>query len=99
MGIMDKAKDMYSLQKKAKAIKKELKNIHVEAEAHGVTVTCDGEQNFVDAKIDESLAGDLTKIAKAFVEANNKAIKKSQMIGAEKMKAVMGDMGGMFGGE
>ena len=28
MGFMDKAKDMYKLQKQAKDIKKQLKNIH-----------------------------------------------------------------------
>lgn len=97
MGFMDKAKDLYKLQKQAKQIKKELKNIHIEAEAGGVTVTCDGEQHFVNVKIDEGLLGDGKKLGKAFVEAANKAIKKSQLIGAEKMKDVMGGMGGMFG--
>jgi len=97
MGFMNKAKDLYKLQKQAKEIKKQLKNIHVEAESDGVTVTIDGEQHFIDVKIDESILGDSKKISKAFVEASNKAIKKSQLIGAEKMKDVMGGLGGMFG--
>jgi DNA-binding YbaB/EbfC family protein len=97
MGFMDQAKDMYKLQKQAKQIKKELKNIHIEAESDGVTVIFDGEQHCKDCQISEALAGDLKRIQKAVVEANNKAIKKSQTIGAEKMKDVMGGMGGMFG--
>ena len=97
MGFMDKAKDLYKLQRQAKQIKSELKNIHVEAESGGVTVTIDGEQHFIDVKVDESIAGDAKKITKGVIEASNKAIKKSQLIGADKMKDVMGGMGGMFG--
>ena len=94
---MDKAKDMYKLQKQAKQIKKQLKNIHVEAETDGVKVTIDGEQNFLDVQIDDSVAGDPKRLSRAFIDAANKAVKKSQQIGAEKMKDVMGGMGGMFG--
>jgi len=97
MGFMDQAKDLYKLQRQAKAIKKELKKIHIEAEAHGVVVVCNGEQEFIEAKIPEALSGDLVRISKGFIEAANKAIKKSQTIAAEKMKDVMGGMGGMFG--
>ncbi len=97
MGFMDQAKDLYKLQKQAKQIKKELKNIHIEAEADGVTIVVDGEQNFKEVKIPEALSGDLNRVSKAFVECANKAIKKSQAIAAEKMKDVMGGLGGMFG--
>ena len=95
---MDQAKDLYKLQKQAKQIKKALKNIHIEAESDGVSVICNGEQDFISAKIPEALSGDVERIAKAFVDAANKAVKKSQAIAADKMKEVMGDMGGMFGG-
>lgn len=97
MGFMDQAKDLYKLQKQAKEIKKQLKNIHIEAEADGVVVVCDGEQNFMEAKVPEALSGDMNRVSKAFVEAANKAIKKSQLIAADKMKDVMGNMGGLFG--
>jgi DNA-binding protein YbaB len=98
MGFMDQAKDMYKLQRQAKQIKKELKNIHIEAETDGVTVVVNGEQTFLEAKIPEAIAGDAKRLGKAFVEAANKAIKKSQTIAADKMKDVMGGMGGLFGG-
>lgn len=97
MGVFDQAKDLYKLQKQAKEIKKQLKNIHIEAESDGVVVICDGEQNFIETKIPEALAGETKRISKAVTEATNKAIKKSQAIAAEKMKDVMGGMGGMFG--
>lgn len=97
MGFVNKAKDLYKLQKQAKQIKKQLKNIHVEAEHDGVAVTVDGEQHVISVKIDDSLSGNLKKIEKGFTEAMNKAVKKSQLIGAEKMKDVMGGLGGMFG--
>ena len=98
MGFMDQAKDLYKLQKQAKQIKKKLKNIHIEAEADGVTVTIDGEQNVISVKISEAIAGDVNRIEKASAEAFNKAVKKSQAIAAEEMKEVMGGLGGMFGG-
>ena len=98
MGFLDQAKDMYKMQKQMKTIKKELGKIHIEAEVDGVIVVIDGEQNFVEVRIPEALSGDNKRIGKAIVEASNKAVKKSQAIAAEKMKDVMGDLGGMFGG-
>lgn len=94
---MDKAKDLYKLQKQAKEIKKQLKNIHVEAETDGIIVVVDGEQHFLEVKIDDSIVGDSKRLSSAFIDASNKAIKKSQLIGAEKMKETMGGLGGMFG--
>lgn len=98
MGFLDQAKDMYKLQKQAKEVKRELSKIHIEAEADGIVVVVDGEQNFIEVKIPEALAGDTKRIAKGMVEASNKAIKKSQTIAAEKMQSIMGGLGGMFGG-
>ncbi len=99
MGAFDKAKDLYKLQKQAKELKKQLKNIHVEAEHDGVVVTVNGEQNFISVSIPEAFEGDNEKIGKAVVEASNKAIKKSQEVGAQKMQEMMGGLGGMFGGQ
>ena len=95
--MFDKAKDLYKLQKQAKQLKKQLKNIHVEAESGGVTVTVNGEQHVLKVEISEAILGDGKKIETGVVEATNKAIKKAQEISAEQMKDVMGDLGGMFG--
>lgn len=107
MGFMDQAKDLYKLQKQAKEIKKQLKNIHIESEGE-VSITVNGEQHFVEAKItkeifdgfglDENSIEKLSaKLAKSFVDSANKAVKKSQEVGAKKMQEVMGGLGGMFG--
>lgn len=90
--MFDKAKQMYQLQKKAKEIKKQLKNIHIEAEVDGIIVIIDGEQNVIEVKIPEEMK-DMVDLGKKLVEAFNKAVKKSQQVAAERMKEVMGDMG------
>lgn len=90
--MFDKAKQLYKLQKQAKQIKKELKNIHIEAEVNGVIVIINGEQEVQDVTIPEEMTDRVT-IQKNLVEAFNKAIKKSQQIAADKMKDVMGGLG------
>ena len=92
MGFFDQAKDMYQLQRQAKEIKKELKNIHVEAETDGLKLVIDGEQQFLEAVVPQALCGDPIRLGKAFIDAANKAVKKSQQIGAEKMKGIMGGL-------
>jgi DNA-binding protein YbaB len=93
--MFQKMKDLYKMQKQAKAIKKELKQIHIEAEENGVVVVVTAEQDIVDIQIpDELLNSDNKgKLQKSLISAMKKAMKKSQTIAAEKMKVVMGDMG------
>ena len=94
MGMFDQAKDLYKLQKQAKQIKEELANIHIESTEGGITVVINGEQIVLSVNITaEHYQGNTAQMEKDFVVAMNKAIKKSQTIAAEKMKAIMGDMG------
>jgi DNA-binding protein YbaB len=90
--MFDKAKDLYKLQKQARQIKKELKNTHIEAEYEGVTVTINGEQEVMKIEIKEDATTNKSKLEDALLKAFNKAIKKSQQVGAEMMKGVMGDL-------
>jgi len=90
--MFDKAKDLYTLQKKAKTIKKELKNTHIEAEEDGIIITVNGEQEVISVIIPETLSSNMQKTGKILVKCMNKAIKKSQQVAAELMKDVMGDM-------
>lgn len=90
--MFDKAKNLYKLQKQAKEIKKQLKNIHIEAEVDGIVVIIDGEQEVQEVIIPESMT-DHKQLQKKLIEAFNKALKKSQQIAAEKMRGVMGDLG------
>lgn len=84
-------KNMYKLQKDAKRMKKELKNIHVEAEASGVHVTVNAEQEILSITIDEHV--ERMQIPALLKDALNRAMKKAQMIAAEKMQSIMGSMG------
>lgn len=95
MGLFGQAKDMYQLQKKAKQIKKDLGNLHIEAEFEGVVVVINGEQEVVEVRVSEEMMKPENKLRleKALLTAFNKAIKKSQEIAAERMRDVMGDLG------
>ena len=86
---------MYMLQKKAKQIKKDLANLHIEAEVEGIIVTISGEQEVIDVKIPEEMlsAENQIRLQKALITAFNKGVKKSQEIAAEKMRDVMGGLG------
>ncbi|MBT6068653.1 nucleoid-associated protein, YbaB/EbfC family [Candidatus Peregrinibacteria bacterium] len=92
MGFFDQAKDLYKLQKEAKKIKKELSKMHIEAEQDGVKVIIDGEQKIVKVEISEEARAN-PKLESILEETFNKALKKSQEVAAEKMKAIMGDLG------
>jgi len=91
---------MYNLQKQAKTLKKELKNIHIEAEIAGVTVIATAEQEFVSVAIAEPIWEELKssefgkrKLEEAFLKAGNKAMKKAQEISSGKMKGIWNDLG------
>ena len=101
MNLLGKARDLYRLQKQAKEIKKELANIHIEAETDGVVIVVNGEMVVIAARIPDEMktAENSEKLSAAIVSAGNKAIKKAQEIAAEKMKGVMGEMQGLMGGE
>lgn len=90
--MFDQAKDLYKLQKQAKQIKTELKRTHIEAEQDGITVVINGEQEVLEVKISEEAAKDHKNMEKNLVICFNKGVKKSQQIGAEMMKGIMGDM-------
>lgn len=85
------AKDMFKLQRDAKRVKKELKNIHVEAEAQGVKVVVSADNEIVSIEIAESVPRE--SIPVLLKDALNRASKKAQIISAEKMQGVMGDLG------
>lgn len=84
-------KDMFLLQREAKRIKKELKNVHVEAEAEGVKVVVSAEMEMVDVIIDPSTP--IERVGPLVKDASNRALKKAQLVAAEKMQPVMGQMG------
>lgn len=91
MTSFSQMKDMFKLQREAKRVKKELKNVHVEAEAQGVRVVVNGEMEVVEVVVDPSTPID--RAGALFLDAMNRALKKAQVIAAERMQSVMGQMG------
>ncbi|HVW67267.1 MAG TPA: YbaB/EbfC family nucleoid-associated protein [Candidatus Peribacteraceae bacterium] len=90
-------KDLYRLQQEAKRIKKELKNVHVEAEASGVKVVVNAEQEVISIEVDQAVERE--RIPGLLVDALNRALKKAQIVAAERMQGIMGQMGMPTGGE
>ena len=94
--MLDKAKQLWSLQKKARAIQKELKDTEVEAKAANgqVTVVFNGEQHIQSVEIDESLLRPENKrdLEKALQQCIAEAVSRVQAVAAEKMKAIAGDL-------
>ena len=89
--MLQKVRDMYRLQRETKRVKKELRTIHIEAEHKGVTVTVDAEMTVVSIVVVPEVPREL--IAEYTVEALNRALKKAQVVAAEKMQGVMGELG------
>lgn len=85
------AKDMFKMQREAKRVKKELKNIHVEAEAQGIKVVVSADQEIVSIDVSPEVPHD--QIGPRLTDALNRAMKKVQVISAEKMQPVMEGMG------
>lgn len=100
MGIFSKARDLYTLQKQARSLKKDLKNVHIEAAFDGITVILTGEQECLSVQIDESAWADLKaaeygkkRLEDAFLKAHNKAAKKAQEIAASRSKGLWKELG------
>jgi DNA-binding YbaB/EbfC family protein len=95
--VFDKAKRMWQLQSKARAIQRELKEMQFEGSELGgkVRVIVDGEQKIQLIDIAEELLAPNEKMAvEKFVrQAANSAITKAQQASAQKMKGVAGDLG------
>lgn len=96
MTSFSQMKDMFKLQREAKRIKKELKNVHVEAQAEGVLVVVNAEMEIVEVTVDPSTP--IERVAGLFMDAANRAFKKAQVVAAERMQGVMSQMGLPTGG-
>ncbi|MBI2263509.1 YbaB/EbfC family nucleoid-associated protein [Candidatus Berkelbacteria bacterium] len=88
-------KQLYGLQKKAKQVQKELKDLEVEAKAEGVVVVFDGEQHLNRLEIDETMLSPEKKrdLEEALKKTISEAISRVQALAAERSKEIMKDMG------
>ena len=81
----------FGFQRQAKQVQKELKNIHVEAEAPGIKVVVSASMEVVSVEIDPSI--DVSKAGPLVTDALNRALKKAQIVSAERMQGIMKTMG------
>jgi len=92
-----KIKDLYVLQKQARQIQKELKDIEVEASSNDgwVTVVFNGEQHLTEINLaEESLQPENKReLEKDLRNTISQAISRAQAVAAEKMKSVAGGLG------
>lgn len=92
-----KMKDLYELQKKARRVQKELKDVEIEASSNDgwVTVVFNGEQHLVSVNIaEEALDPDNKReLEKDLKNTITQAISRAQAVAAEKMKDIAGGMG------
>lgn len=96
MATFDKMKQLYDMQKKAKAVQKDLKDTEIEVKSGDglVTVVFTADQKLTELNIDPSLLKsenkkDLeTKLIRTFTEG----MQRAQAIAAEKTKEIMKEM-------
>ncbi len=95
--MLDKMKQLYDMQKKAKQVQKELKETEIEAKSNdgNVTVVFNGEVRIISIAIEEALLVPEKKfeLEQAIKNTVAQAISKAQGIAAEKAKGMMGDLG------
>jgi len=91
-----KARELYDLQKKARAIQKELKNTEIEAKSNDgwVTVVFNGEQHLVDINIAEEALNPENKreLEKDLKNAVSQAVSRAQLYAADRMKEIAGNL-------
>ena len=95
--MLDKAKKMWEMQAKAKAVQKELRAMEFVGEELGgrIKVVVNGEQKVESIAIDEALftPSEKTSVERFLKQAMSSAVSKSQQTAANKMKEVAKDMG------
>lgn len=94
--MLDKMKQLYQLQKQAKAMQKELRDTEIEAEGAGglIRVVVTGEQKLQSISLDESLLTPANKrdLEVALTSTLKEALDQAQKIATEKSQAMMKEL-------
>lgn len=89
-------KDMYQLQKKAKQMQKELKNLEIEARSTDglVSVVVSGEMKIVSISIDDALMNPERKreLEQSLKDVAGQAMAKAQSESAARMQPMLKDL-------
>lgn len=84
-------RNSFKFQRQAKQVQKELKNIHVEAEAPGIKVVISAAMEVISIDVDAGVPAD--RVGPLLTDALNRALKKAQIVSSQRMQGVMGEMG------
>lgn len=96
--MLDKMKQLMEIKRQADMIKRELESASVEVtEVPGIRIVVTGAQQFKSVEIDEALVatGNKSRLQADLLRSLNAAVKKSQVMAAQKMKDVMPGFPGM----
>lgn len=91
MPSFSELRNSFTFQRKASKVQKELKHIHVEAEASGVRVVVSAAMEIIEVTIAPEVPRE--RIGELLKDALNRAMKKAQIVSAQRMQGVMGDLG------
>lgn len=95
--MLDKAKQLYQLQKRAKEVQKTLKNIEIEAKSSDglISAVFSGDQKIKSIEIDPAMISTERKkeLEDKLTRVVSEGLSRSQAVAAEKAKDLMGDMG------
>jgi len=90
--MFDKMKELMEMKSKAEQVKRELDSTYVETdEVDGVKIVINGSQSFQSISIDENLlnAANKERLESDLLKSVNNAVKESQNLAAQKMKAAL----------
>ncbi len=97
--MLDKMKQMKQLmdmQKKAKGVQKELRDMEIEAVSSDqkVTVVFNGEMKMVDLKIDADFMGNhsMSDLEQTLKTTIGEAMSRAQLVAADKTREIMKDL-------
>jgi DNA-binding YbaB/EbfC family protein len=89
-------KELYSLQKKAKQMQKELKGLEIEAKSTDnlISVVVSGEMKIISIDIDSSLLNEeaKSKVERSLIDTIGQAMSRAQSESASRMQPLLKDM-------
>ena len=91
--MLDKMKQLMEVKRQADQLKKELDAAQIEVnEVQGIRIAINGSQTFLSLDIDSQFlnADNKQRIEKDLLRSLNSAVRKSQMLAAQKMKTLTG---------
>ena len=91
--MLDKMKQLMEVKRQAEQLKKELDASSIEvSDTPGIRIVINGSQNFISLDIEDQLltSENKNKIRSDLLRNLNAAIKRSQILAAEKMRSMTG---------